>query len=222
MRWKIASVVGIGLLILSVPLLVPYWEETRLNRAAYARYELSPVYDRNDASFYGHRISLKDAAKDRIAIEIDGKNYSDPAPAEIRDGFTDANRYHGYAHLVRLTDRKTGEERFAVVQRVDGVRTEQVTRVEGLRWRLLLVDRDGRVAEETFGYGEHAEPAYRTMLAGYATPIAFGRSGAPYGYPPLLSWLLVPLTAAAIGAVLAVAGIVGTFATHRRRKRTAG
>jgi hypothetical protein len=136
---------------------------------AYSQYELNPIYDKTQVNFYGNDIVLSDQFANpseeykagSVDIKVNGRDYSHSSKVEIRPMFHDANRYHGYLHLVELIDKKKNTSVMAIIQRISGIETPPFNTKE-LAWRLLLVARDGSVTEEVFTQLSHLENQCKT------------------------------------------------------------
>ena len=224
--------VGVLLLAVSAPMLYAHYREYALAEKARNQYAIQRIPIEPDGftgeayvfDFRGNRIELRDEftkpTEERrhgpIRITVNGRDHSIAADAVIRPAYRDSNRYHGYLALAELTDRKTGTVRLAIVQRIDGHTDNSPSPMEELRWRVLLVSEDGTVEEETFAYGEHTHPLYRTRLANFATPMSFGyESNVLNVWLSLFYPILYPYVTALAGMTLLLSGAVGLFMLRR-------
>ena len=108
--------------------------------------------DANEATVNGHSIRIVDETNSdgdtfekigQVRILVDGKDYSTPSPIRIRPGYSDSNRYTGFIHLSRLTDRKTGRPELVLSQSLGAD-----------RYRLLRLSETGVVSVDTFRRSE--------------------------------------------------------------------
>jgi hypothetical protein len=226
-------IIGIVLFLLSAYPLYLMGVEVSLGNYAYGRYEVflhtGENFDYRSADFYGHRITLTDnlevdpakLPKDEnvylkapVKITVDGQDYSLSSPTEIRV-FNGSKSVSGSVALVNLKDRRSGEERLAIIQRVDGERYP-----DDMRYRILFVQPNGTVTEEWFTYAERDEPVYRTMLAKYvhSEPLGF-RSQVISVWPTIVYPILYPWLTGFVGFILSV---VGGIVLLKRRGRSRG
>jgi len=229
--------VGLLLLAVSAPLLYAHCREYALAEEFRQRYAVQQIpldsgsfTDEGFAiEFRGNPIVIGDDyaepaqewQRGPVRVTVNGRDHSHPAQAVIRAESRDSNRYHGYLALAELTDRKGGTVRLAVIQRISGPTNEMPP--EELRWRLVLVSEDGSAETEEFGYGERTRPLYRTRLANFATPVAFGfESNALTVWPSLLYPILHPYVTAFAGMTFVLSGAAGLFMLRRIRGKPAG
>src|SRR5699024_7862487 len=50
--------------------------------------------------------------KSNVQILVNGTDYANPTPIEIRPTFLDNNRYHGYLGMLKMTSHATKQEEF--------------------------------------------------------------------------------------------------------------
>ena len=81
---------------------------------------------------------------------IDGQDYSVDAPAAVRVNGTGNSRYFRWFSADQLSDRRTGEVRLTLMQRLQDPGAEP-------EFRLLLVDSAGVVTDERFRWREGAK-----------------------------------------------------------------
>ena len=224
----------IGALFL-VPSAYPLLLMTREVLTGYyvqARYRLKPIYESQTATIGGHRVSLLDDApesSDRAArirgvvrIVIDGRECATVSNVEIRPSFSDANRYHGFLALVRFENIFRGEAHLAVVA---NAATDPATprlsnggyNLDYLRFRLISLDSDGRVSDETFFRKERGSPPIRAALARFVSPSPMGYySDLMMVWPSLLYPIAFPWASGLVGAVAML------LAVKTRRQATRG
>jgi hypothetical protein len=213
---KSGFIAGLILLTLSArPLFLMGREEfTRIK--VLNRYELKGDYESSaligktevrlsDAVPYAEAVNAEVNAPIRITI---GKaNHSNNAPVRIRPHYTDANRYHGSAALMRIFDKQEGVQYLVVIQNLGtgGVGPYE----QHVRWRALWITDGGTVREDVFGYSDRSTPPIRTFLATMANPSSLGfYSNIMQGWPGLLWPILFPWISGALGILLSL--IYGT------------
>ena len=189
------------------------------------RYRLKATYDSQMATLGAHRVSLVDdypispdplaRVRGTVRILIDDREYSVADDVEIRPHFQDANRYHGFLGIVSFTDRFNGESHVAVTENL-GVDPGRPRLPRGgfdfqyLRFRVIILDSDGHIREETFLYKDRGRPPIRAALARFVSSAPMGfHSDLMMVWPTLLYPLLFPWASALVGFVcLAVATIL--------------
>jgi hypothetical protein len=156
---------------------------------------------------HGHVVALEDdrpfnevgdvRVDGPVRILVDGRDYSSPATAKIRLSRRDANRYWGFAYLMRLTDRETGAEFLVVAQNLG---------TEG--YRTVSVSADGRVLEDRFGYAGRCSPPIRAVLIRSVVPHPSGYcSDVLQVWPSILYPVLYPWVSGALGLGCLAAGL---------------
>jgi len=213
------SLFWIGLLLLSIsayPLFLMA-REMQTNSAINKRYRFHGVYDSQSAMIGNHRISLSDTtpetsdqsarARGEVQIDIDGKNYAAAHNVEIRPAFHDANRYWGFLVLVKVEEKKTGQSFLTLAQNV-GV-DSQVCRLPSggynfdyQRFRLISIDPQGVIHDETFFRKDRSDPVLRARLASFVAPSPMGYySDILCGWPSLLFPIIFPWLSGLVGAL---------------------
>jgi hypothetical protein len=182
-----------------------------------ARYRFKPIYDSQRASLGVHQVSLLDDAaesSDRSArargvvqIIIDGHVFTTVNNVAIRPSFKDANRYRGSLVLVRFETVGRNEEHVAIAANA-GVDPAVPRLPNGgynfdyLRFRLITLDIDGRVRDETFFRKDRGSPAVRAALGRFVSPSPMGYySDLMMVWPSLLYPIAFPWASGLIGAV---------------------
>lgn len=192
-------------------------------RQLAATFKLEPSYDTTSLAVGTHRIEVSDRfasgnfkPEDRqiapVKISIDGRDNSDPSLIEIRPHYHDANRYHGWLVLARLTDKKQNKEWLAIGERTlgDTLLVNRRALQPTTEFRLLLVSADGQISEERFSLGERAKPLYRAAIVNYLYPQPAGFHSQILAYWPSLFFpILYPLISGAVGLLLMAAGFGG-------------
>jgi hypothetical protein len=172
------SMVAVGALLLGISVwpLFLMARELAIGYRVEAQYSIEPIPTTRPGmvasaieEIEGHWVRLTDtqpATDDRSArvagrvrITIDGRDYSHDAPVNIRPGFTDANRYWGYVHMSKIVDRARDRPHLVIAQNI-GRR----------QYRVLLMDSDGRVAEDVFSYSDRCSPPVRALQIRYVVP----------------------------------------------------
>jgi hypothetical protein len=200
-------IAGMVLVVLSGPVLIPLVYEWLKWSLAKRRYAVEQIHALQ-ARIGDHSLMLEDSVTglseqySPVATLVDGRNFSVPWVVRIRPEFSDANRYWLRATLASWQDLKTGERRLVAIQSNDAQRRKD------LRYRLLFVDGNGKVTEESFSYADRAAPGYRVLLASHVSgaPMSF-RFGWAYGLPTVWFPLVYPLLTTIIGAMLVCAGL---------------
>lgn len=211
-----------GLLLLGVSayplaLMAREWSAAR---RFMSRHAIHPVYDRTSVEFHGHRIELSDpflrgtyGPEDRrigkVAVNIDGKDYSDQSLVEIRPYEKGPGKYHGWATLAYLKNKKTAQEWMTIGQRTLGDTLTSGRRQPTPEFRILRVDEKGEVAEERFDLAQRADPLYRTIYVRFLYPHPVGFYADTIRYPTVLSPVIYPCVSGAIGLLLLVGGFAG-------------
>jgi len=215
-KTNIPLLIGLLLFAISAYPLFLHGREFLASNMAYSQYELNPIYDKTQVNFYGNDIVLSDQFANpseeykagSVDIKVNGRDYSHSSKVEIRPMFHDANRYHGYLHLVELIDKKKNTSVMAIIQRISGIETPPFNTKE-LAWRLLLVARDGSVTEEVFKFGEQSKPIYRGMLVNFASPIGVGYyNNVLHAYPTIFYPIIYPYATGAVGIILLLMGML--------------
>ncbi len=195
-------IIGVVLLLVSVPPLAFMVREFAVTRMAAKRYSTEHIRSREPgmaggalrAEIGGHVVALEDdqpvdtngdaRVEGVVRILIDGRDYSTNSPVDIRLNSRDANRYWGFAYLMRLLDHRQGTQQLVVAQSLrDG------------RYRTLTVSANGNVVEDQFSYGERCDPAIRAILIDSVTPSPSGfcsadeRQFSAVFYPVMYSWV---------------------------------
>lgn len=131
-----------------------------------------------------------------VSITIDGRPYSTPVQARVRIDQSDANRYWGYAYLMKLVDRN-GTDRLVVAENL------------GKQYRTVSVFADGRVIEDTFDYRDRCSPPVRALLIRSVVPHPSGYcSDLMMVWPSLVYPMMYPFASGAVGFLcLAIVGI---------------
>jgi len=181
-----------------------------------ARYSFKPVYDSQRASLGMHQVSLLDDAPESsdpsarirgvVRIVIDGRVFTTVSNVEIRPSFKDANRYHGSLALVRFENLRS-EAHVAIV--ANAAVDPAVPRLPNggynfdyLRFRLITLDADGRVNDETFFRKDRGSPAVRAALARFVSPSPMGfYSDLMMVWPSLLYPIAFPSASGLVGGV---------------------
>lgn len=208
---------GAVLLILSAPPLVLMAREWAIGSAVEDRYSVESLVGPDGgalrAEIGGHSVVLQDdqpfnpegdvQVQGNVHVVVDGRPDSKPVPATIRLAEQDANRYWGYAHLLKLVDHQEGTERLVVAQNLGGN-----------QYRTVSVFADGRTLEDQFDYASRCEPPVRALLIRSVVPHPSGLcSDVLAGWPSLLYPLLYPWASGGVGALCIVAGL---FKLRRR------
>jgi hypothetical protein len=221
---------GLLLAASAYPLLLMAREATTGYYVA-ARYRFKPIYDSQSASLGVHQVSLLDDAPESsepsarlrgvVRIVIDGRLVTTVSNVEIRPSFKDANRYHGVLALVRFENVGRSESHVAVVANA-GV-DPAVPRLSNggynfdyLRFRVITLDTDGRLSDETFFRKDRGSPAVRAALARFVSPSPMGYySDLMMVWPSLLYPIAFPWASGLIGAVC-------IWAAAKTRRRASG
>jgi hypothetical protein len=193
------------------------------------RYRVTPTHASQTAAIGAHRISLADdyetspdpSARIRGAVRIliDGRDYSEANGVEIRPYFHDENRYYGYLGIVSFTDHFNNESYAVGVQNLGVDPGRPKSRADGfdlqyLRFRVVMLNSDGAVREETFFYKDRGTPPVRAALVRYVSPRPMGfHSDLMMGWPTLFYPLLFPFSSGLGGVICLLVGI-----KHRRRQ----
>jgi hypothetical protein len=194
-----------------------------------ARYRFTPIYESQTATIGGHRVSFSDDAPESsdpsarvrgvVRIVIDGSVYAAVSNVEIRPSFRDANRYHGFLALVRFESVGRGEAHVAVV--ANAAVDPTVPRLPNggynfdyLRFRLITLDADGRVSDETFFRKDRGSPAVRAALARFVSPSPMGYySDLMMVWPSLLYPVAFPWASGLVGAICILLAVTRRQAT---------
>lgn len=225
---------GLAILLVSAVPLVRFARDLIVARQIHRRYVVRPEILGYTTAFHGIAISVSDdldpaahGVDDRVPgpvrTTVGGRDYSLGNPVEIRPHHTDGNRYWTWIGLAEVTDRETGLERFVVVQRVDPnyphpTRAGRRATLDDLRLRMLFLDRERTVSEETLGFGDRIPPLHRAILETIAVAGPPSR-GRPYAVWPSLYLPLFPFLTGIAGIVPAV--ICGARLLRHGRKRIA-
>jgi hypothetical protein len=191
--------------------------EMQTNSAINKRYRFHGVYDSQSATIGNHRISLSDTSPEtsdqsarvrgEVQIDIDGKNYATAHNIEIRPSFHDANRYWGFLVLVKVVDNQTRKEFLTLAQNV-GV-DSQVPRLPSggynfnyQRFRLISIDQQGVIHDETFFRRDRSDPVLRARLASFVASSPMGYySDILCGWPSLLFPVIFPWLSGLVGVL---------------------
>lgn len=190
-----------------------------------SRYRLMPVYDKQTATLGSHRIVLEDDApssidtlarvRGAVRIMVDGTVQSILDNVEIRPAFRDANRYHGFVALIGFEDSSRQQPSVAVVVNA-GVAPDVPRRasagfdLDHLRFRLIVLNWDGHVTDETFFRKDRGSPLLRAALARFVSPTPMGyHSDLMMVWPTLLYPYIFPWGTGAIGGFCMLAALLG-------------
>jgi hypothetical protein len=196
-----------------------------------ARYRFKPIYDSRSASLGVHQVSLLDDAPESsdpsartrgvVRIIIDGRVFTTVSNVAIRPSFKDANRYYGSLALVRFETVGRSEALLAIV--ANAAVDPAVPRLPNggynfdyLRFRLITLDGDGRMRDETFFRKDRGYPAVRAALARFVSPSPMG-----YYSDLMMVWpsVLYPI---AFPWASGLAGAVCLWAAVKTRRRASG
>jgi len=187
-------------------------------------YLVKGVYDSLVTSIGGHTVQLQDdlptikdpdaLANTRVRILVDGRDYSVPVTVKARPAYEDANRYHGFVSLKRLTDRRSGKASVVVAQALGGSPGSVKYSESEQQYRLLVVSEDGIVKEDVFSYSQRGSPPLRAYLMSNVVPHPFGfhsdlmQVWPSFWYPVFYPWL-----SGLVGALL----VIGSWMSLLRR-----
>ncbi|MBE1445549.1 hypothetical protein [Paenibacillus sp. OAS669] len=151
----------------------------------------------------------------QIIIKINGMEESLPTEALLPQKITKDSDFLSWLNILEIKDKKSNKEKLAIVQRL--VNDWNNREVEHQKWRILYVDEDMRVTEETFSYidrGKHLlgvklllDSSESTTWIGYKSDIA-------YTLPSILFPLIYPTGTFLIGIVVLI-----TWSNNNRKKR---
>jgi hypothetical protein len=155
----------------------------------------------------------------RIQIWIDDTNRSLETPVEIRTQWRDLARYHLWLSAAVIEDRLERWQALAILQRVDPLLGQAGAwggRKRAWRFRLLLVNGDGSVRQEEFGFDDRRRTLWRAFLVSRTVP---GGTGL---YQDSVSWVscfafVYPLGSGVVG-VLLILSWLGGLAWHAARR----
>ncbi len=184
----------------------------------YSEYEVNFLEENHLSriiSFYNTEIALVDTftgtkdQKSKVQILIQGQNYAEPVPLQIRPFYLDNNRYHGFLGMLKMTNHSTKEEDLIIVQRLfeDSFSTPE----KDFKWKVISINKDGLIKTDIFSRDNIDDPAYRKDLINKATvsPYALGyKSNILHYYPSLFYPLLYPFGTVGLGFIFLVIGIV--------------
>lgn len=190
-----------------------------------SRYRFMPIFDRQTATLGSHRIVLEDDApsavdtsarvRGPVRIVIDGTVHSIVDNVEIRPAFRDANRYHGFVALIGFEDSSRQQPSVAVVVNA-GVAPDMPRHANAefdfdyLRFRIIVLDSDGRVTDETFFRKDRGSPLLRAALARFVSPSPMGyHSDLMMVWPTLLYPVMFPWGTGAIGGFCMLVALLG-------------
>jgi hypothetical protein len=221
---------GIVLLLVSAPPLLLTGREVAVGQAVQKRYSVeritSPEKDMEGGALRsvigGHTVELADdqARKEReplqagetrvqgkVWVVVDGRTRSTPVPATIRLERRDANRYWGFAYLMKIGDPEEGD-RLVVAQNLgDG------------QYRTISIFPDGQVVQDEFDYKARCSPPIRAELIRSVVPHPSGYcSDVTKAWPSLWYPVLYPWGSGGVGGLLTVVGMSGLVSRRRRRR----
>ncbi|BCM93045.1 hypothetical protein IAD21_04932 [Abditibacteriota bacterium] len=151
--------------------------------------------NRTYISFQGQNVQLWDAFKmakpiqdgstfdvtkmGTVHITVNGRDYTNKAPysyVRIRTEVNEVNRYFSQVMVAELTDKWEGKTRLAILQSSPAIDEMHMANfnLNSMTCRIVFVDGNGKVEEETFDFGDRNYPYYRGMLVGYVSPIEIG------------------------------------------------
>lgn len=170
-------------------------------------------------SFYSTDIAIEDTftgtldseARENaeVRILIQGTNYAEPVPLEIRPTHLDNNRYHGYLGMLKMTRRNTNEEQFIIIQRL--FEHPFSTSEKDFKWKVVSIQKDGSIKTDLFTRDQIDDPAFRRDFINKATvsPYALGyRSNVLQTYPSLFFPLIYPFGMLGCGLLFLGIGLV--------------
>lgn len=219
-------IISFPLLILSAPPLFLMGREKVIDSTVRERYSVEGILS-EEKGVYGtalrgeigtHHLQLvddrpvlphepfkldDDRAPGMVSILVDGQAVSTPVAATVRLEMKDANRYWGFAYLMKLKDRQ-GPDSLVVAQNLGHE-----------HYRTVSLFADGRVVTDEFGYEGRCSPPVRSLLIRYVVPHPSGYcSDALTMWPTVIYPLLYPWLSGAFGLVG-----VGVAAGLRLRER---
>lgn len=222
MKRRSDKVVIAGLLLLGASAypLASMAREWGASQRFSSTFSIQPIYDRTSIEFHGHRIELSDSfvkgtyrPEDRrigrLEIRVDGMDHSDQSLIEIRPYEKGPGKYHGWATLAHLKNKKTAQEWITVGERTLGDTLTSGQRPPSSEFRILRVDEKGGVTEERFDLAQRADPLYRTIYVRFLYPHPVGFYADTIRYPTVLSPVIYPCVSGAIGLLLLIGGLVG-------------
>jgi hypothetical protein len=193
-----------------------------------ARYRFTRIYDSQGVSLGVHQVSLLDDAPESsdpsarirgvVRIVIDGRVLTTVSNVEIHPALKGANRYRGSLALVRFENIGRSEVHVAIV--ANAAVDPAVPRLPNggynfdyLRFRLITLDTDGRISDETFFRKDRGYPALRAALARFVSPSPMGYySDLMMVWPSFLYPMAFPWASGLVGAVC-----IGVAVKTRRR-----
>lgn len=169
-------------------------------------------------SFYDTEIAITDTFTGTFApdatelsetkIIIDGTNYAELIPLEIRANYLDNNRYHGYIGMVKMTDKLTEEEELVIIQRLFD--DSFISQEQDFRWKKISIAKNGAIQTDIFTRERMAVEAYLTDFINKATvaPYALGyKSNVLHYYPSLIYPFFYPFAMLGLGLIFVLMGL---------------
>jgi len=151
----------------------------------------------------------------QIIIKINGMEESFPTDALLPTKITKDSDFLSWLNILEIKDKKSNKEKLAIVQRL--VNDWNNRDVEHQKWRILYVDEDMQVTEETFSYidrGKHL-PGLKLVLVSSESTTRLGyKSDIAYTLPSILFPLIYPTGTFLIGIVVLI-----TWSNNNRKKR---
>jgi hypothetical protein len=208
---------GAFLLVVSAYPMALMTREVITGDSVRARYRFKRIYESQSATVGRHQVAVVDNApkssdaSERIRgagqILVDNRVYAIVNDVEIRPSFTDANRYHGFVALVRFENVIGGDAHVAVVVNA-GLDPMAPRRPNGgydfeyLRFRVIMVDSEGRVSDETFFRKDRGSPPLRAALARFVSPTPMGYySDLMMVWPSVVYPVAFPWTSGVVGTI---------------------
>ena len=217
---KTTLLIGVVLLAVSARPLLLMSREVVVGWSVKTRYSVDRIGSMDGgalrADVGGHTVTLEDdlpvdtvgdlRVDGKVRIFVDGRDYSNPATVKIRRAYRDANRYRGYAYLMRLVDHQEKTEQLVVAQSLGYE-----------RYRTVSTFPNGRVVQDEFEYDGRCEPPVRSLLIRHVVPHPSGFcSDVMQVWPSIVYPVLYPWVSGVLGLTCVV--IAGGL-TFRRRNQ---
>jgi hypothetical protein len=220
--------VGFTLVTISAPPLALWAREMAIGSGVNARYSVERIARSSEPDIVdsalrsvigGHTVELVDdqpfkarepftagdvRAEGLVRVLVDGRVHSAPVRGTIRLESRDANRYWGFAYLMRLVDRQ-GTDRLVVAENLGSG-----------RYRTISVFPDGRVVEDQFDYASRCTPPVRAVLIRAVVPHPSGFcSDVMQVWPTLWYPVLYPWVSGILGGLFSIVGLLRHWTGRR-------
>ncbi|WP_079913520.1 hypothetical protein [Paenibacillus sp. 32352] len=142
-----------------------------------------------------------------VTIKINGKEVTEPTQAWLPPKIEEDSDYLSMLNVVIVSDKKTSKQKLIIVQNL--VEDWNGWQIESQKWRLMYVNKDKTIEEETFSYPERSEHLLGVKLVQISSQAStFIGYTTNYYLPNIFYPLLYPLFTSLLGFILLIVGAI--------------